>query len=262
VNWLRATPGVFVCRPKEPAFHLGDLPIATQIDDRDEYLDLFTEGASGRFRCDATPWYLSSTSATTSIAEMAPDARLVVGLRNPVDLIASLHAHHRYHGIEPEPDLETAVFSRRPPNSTDFRRSLDYLAVARVGSHLQRYRDAFSPEQIYLVRFEELGRRPAATHAALLEWLELPPMRLMSYQRHNPARSRRYEWLHRPIRWMTSNGRPAPVRAMGHRLRTANTVPGRPDAASPLRRRILDALFDDFRLLERLSGHPVTAWWA
>lgn len=138
VQWLRETPDVFVSRPKEPAFHLRDSPIEGQIDDEDVYLGLFAEGAASRYRCEAAPCYLSSEQATCSIAGMAPDALLVVGLRNPVDMIASLHAHHRYRGIEQEPDLEAAVFSPRPPDSTDFRRSLDYLGVAAVGRHLQR----------------------------------------------------------------------------------------------------------------------------
>lgn len=259
--WFRATPDVFTSTPKEPAYHVRGEPMQDRVGDRDAYLELFSESASSRYRCDATPWYLSSKTAPASIAEMAPDARLIIGLRNPVDMIASLHTHHRYSDIEAEPDLETAVFSTRAPDPTDFRRSLDYLSVARIGEQIARYREHFPAERMYLLRFEDLSAKPAETFANLLTWLQLQPVELENYEARNPGRQMRSERVGRAADWLTRKQVPRPLRAAGYRLRRANTAYGRPGVPAPVRRRIMDALHHDLQLVERLAGEPVARSW-
>ena len=227
---------------------------------RTAYLDLFRAGAASRYRCDATPWYLTAPSAPESIAELAPDARLIVGVRDPVDQIASLHAHHVYRGIEKETDLAKAVFSVRPPDPSDFRRSVDYLSVARIGEQLERYLAVFPARHVYPLPFSELERDSASSHASLLSWLGLPPTRLESYERRNAARHARVHWLSTPTEWLSRAGRARPLQALGHRLREVNTVPGRPAVAAGLRRRIMAELQSDVVLLERLTGLPASRW--
>ncbi len=260
-RWLTATPNVDMSRPKEPAFHVRDLPMTDRIDDLDAYLAGFDPSATVRYRCDATPWYLYSVKAAASIHAMEPNARLVVRLRNPVDMLASLHNHHRFVGIEREASFEKALFTPRRPHETDFRHNLDYLAVARVGEQVQRFVDTFPTEHIYFMRFDAAARDPQASHVGLLEWLDLDPKPLAEYRRLNTARRERVEHLRPITEWMTDRRRPHAVRAAGYRIRRANTIHGRSRVSVPLCRRILDELRNDIELLSELSRQDLIGQW-
>ncbi len=261
-RWLSATPDIDVCKPKEPAYHALDLPMVDRVADETAYLDSFDATRDVRYRCDATPWYLYSIKAPASIHGMSPDARLIIRLRNPVDMLASLHNHHRYVGLERQRDFTKAVFEQRPPDATDFRTSLDYLAVARVGEQAQRYIQTFSREQVWFMRFEDAARDPAQSHLGVLEWLGLPPTPLESYEHLNRSRRPRVARLRPVSDWLTNAARPHVVRAAGHRLRRANTARNTPSVPLSTRRRILDELSEDLALLSQLTGHNVKAWWS
>lgn len=260
-RWLTETPNIYVSRPKEPAYHALDLPMSDRIGDRDEYLALFAEAGKTAYRCDATPWYLYATKAAASIHDMAPDARLVVNLRNPVDMLASLHNHHRFVGIESEPDFGRAVFTPRLPNATDFRANLDYLAVGRLGEQVARFVDLFPREQIRFQRFEETTADPKRAHLALVEWLGLEPRPLRTYEALNTARRSVIEALRPATEWMTREERPRPIRMIGSRLHKVNTATKKNEVEPAVRQRILDQLEPDIALLAQLCGRDVTSWW-
>lgn len=261
-RWLSATPSVTVCRPKEPAYHAVDLPMVDRIHDYDEYLALFAGSEGDRYRCDATPWYLYSAKAPASIHDMAPEARLIIRLRNPVDMLASLHTHHRYVGLESETDFERAVFANRHPDPSDFRSQLDYLDVARVGEQAKRYLDTFSREQILFCRSRVASRNPARAHVEVLEWLGLDPVPLESYERLNQSRRPVVGSLRPVTEWMIQSDKPRPLRAIGYRVRNANTKAARTTVSAKVRRRILHELRDDLELLAEVSGLNVISWWS
>src|SRR5262245_10421681 len=76
---LARHPDVFMPPQKElNCLHYGDL------DERlDEYAAYFRDGQQTRIRCDFSVRYLASPQAPAAAARLAPDAKIVVILRNP-----------------------------------------------------------------------------------------------------------------------------------------------------------------------------------
>src|SRR5262249_50413212 len=74
-----------------------------------EYLAEF-ESCNGQHRVgEASVWYLSSCTAAREISEFTSDARILIMLRNPVDMLYSLFCELRYLGDERLPTLREAL---------------------------------------------------------------------------------------------------------------------------------------------------------
>ena len=77
--------------------------------DLDEYLAFFRGGDGAPAAIgEATAGYLYSSSALRNIREFDADAKIIAMLRNPVDLLPSLHSQLIYSFIEDEPDFARA----------------------------------------------------------------------------------------------------------------------------------------------------------
>lgn len=260
--WMNAHPDITMSRPKETGHHAVDLNMPEAISDRGEYLALFRDAGGSVLRGEATPWYLFSTAAAESIHDMSPDATIVVNLRDPVEMLSSLHHHHLYVGIETEADFRTAVLGGpRQRLGRDFRDGLDYLAVGRLGRQVARYLDFYPRSQIVCVHFDDLVDQPDETYRNLLVRLGVEPRPLAGYPHLNPARrhrSPRFERLLGPVGRAAAGNRRAA--ALHTRLDRLNTARGRasPDAAT--RAEIINALTPDMKLFSSLMGIDVSSW--
>lgn len=255
-KWITRHPDVAGGRLKEPMFHSADLPSPTHITDRDDYLNVWAGSQSAAMRLDASIWNLYSKVAASSIAQMSPDARMIVHLRDPVELLASLHNHHFFLGLEPVLDFETAVFSRRPPDPGEFRRSIDYLEVVRLAGQLHRYYEHFSKDNVTFVDFGTIERDPEEAYLKLLDDLGLKRVLLSEYAHMNFGRRQRVPGVNQRFK-----GRKSLVgRGVGKVVRRLNTTVGRPPVDPGVRRRILEAISPDIDDLAELIGRDLSEW--
>jgi Sulfotransferase family len=261
-SWLSRHPDIHMSNPKEPGYYAADLPMRNRIAERRRYLALFDAGASLQYRGEATPWYLYSRAAADAIRLDMPAAHIVVHLRNPIDLLVSLHNHHVFRGIETELDFERAVFAVRRPSTKDFRYSLDYLSVARIGDQVERFAHRFPEGQIHFVRFEQVDEQPEAAYRELLRSLGAPVVDLSDYPVMNVARRRRsmkvFAAAERFIAGSPSRWR----RSVRFRVEKLNTVAEPAEVPAELRSELTDMLEPQIRLLEKLSGEDLSAWLA
>lgn len=83
---------VFLSDPKEPNYFCSDLPERQVVSQMEDYLTLFEGALDGHsVVMEASTWYLVSRVAVANIMEFEPRARLIVMVRNPIDLVHSLH---------------------------------------------------------------------------------------------------------------------------------------------------------------------------
>lgn len=202
-EYLRAHPEVFFPERKEPHHFGRDIRSPRFVDDRAEYLRLYARGGAAPVRGDASVWYLRSRHAAEEIATFAPGARIVVMLRDPVELARSLHEHNLAIGIEDEPDLGRALdlggarASHRRLGRPAIPEFLDYLPVGRFADQLERFQRRFPPEQLHVVMYEEFADDVPGTYRRLLEWLAIDPGFQPRFERVNAARRSRNATLSR-----------------------------------------------------------------
>lgn len=149
----------------------------------DWYLDQFRGSDGSRSRGEVSHSYLSSPEAPARIAALVPDVRLLVCLREPVDRAFSdyldLVKNQQYEG-----SFEGALEA--------YPRLLDR---GRYATHLRRYLEVFSREQILVQLFDDLKRDPQAYADEVYDFLGvphevLPPSELRSRMPAGVPRSR------------------------------------------------------------------------
>ena len=61
------------------------------------------------YRGEASPGYLASMTAADEIHAVSPDAQIIIAVRDPIDVLRSLHGQLVKLGIEDEPSFDPAI---------------------------------------------------------------------------------------------------------------------------------------------------------
>ena len=178
--YLSSHPDIAFARGKEPHFFNTDMPGFRWTRTEPEYLDLFRDAGGAAAVGEASVQYLASRAAAANIAEFAPDARILVFLRDPVSFLKSYHNQLLLNMDEDIADFAAAwqasadIASRRLPPDCRDRALLDYRAAASFGAQLARYMDHFAPGQILVMDIADWKDDPRAAYLAILRSLGLP----------------------------------------------------------------------------------------
>ena len=197
-EYLRQHPQIFFPpewgRSKEPNHFCPELEIteAYAIKDRREYLDLFAEANGAIWRGDASTNYLISEAAPENIKRFCPDARILVMLRPPIDMMHSYHSELFRHGHEDIADFHEAVAASadrrnglRIPKDTGVPQCLDYLAMSRFSPQLERYLRVFGHDAVKVVLLEDMVAAPAQTFRSILQFLGVDSAFQPEFRVHN-----------------------------------------------------------------------------
>jgi hypothetical protein len=171
---LKQHPDVYASVLKEPHFYAADLPAQPHtVSDPADYQRLFAVAGDQRYRAEASVWYFYSHEAPALIAKAHPDARIVLLLRNPADMLVSLYALYLRTGNEGDTDPEAAIFRTGETRfaTTYFPFGLHYLNLLDVTGPLSRWRQFFPEERLRLMTFEDMYAAPDAGFRDLCGWL-------------------------------------------------------------------------------------------
>lgn len=279
-EYLRAHPQVFMCQPKEPHYFAEDFARHRVVDSWNAYAALFG-GATADHRAigEASVWYMYSATAIPAILDSIPHAKLIVLLRNPIDLAMSMHAQTRYNmeeDIAEFADAWRACDKRRRgelvPRRCREPKTLLYDELALLGRQLERVL-AVAPEgNARWWFYDDLVRAPHVLYAEVLDFLELehdgkadfPPVN--ARRRHRVAPLARFtEFPPKLLVTLALGVKEAlPVRRWGvlDTLRELNAqqLGGSNGANVALRREIGEFFRSDIRLLSQITGRNLDHW--
>lgn len=159
--WLTGHPQGFVPPAKEVSYFdlhhaLGPAWYATQ----------FAAAAAEQRLGDATPAYLYSDLALDRLRAAAPDARLVVLLREPASRVWSHYWFNRALGLEPRSLARALRAERRDPADAPWGLPVGYLACSRYAERLEAVTARFDREQLLVLLLDDLRTDPAGVFAA------------------------------------------------------------------------------------------------
>ena len=186
--YLKQFPEVFLPDVKEPVYFGADLEFDTRICARrsihnlPEYLRLYEGAGDFRLRGDATVWYLYSQTAAQEIQEFDPNAKIIILLRNPVDVMFALHGEFLWDCNEPIADFAEAIAAQEARRNgqqlgptTHFRQGLLYEDVVSYADQVERYFATFGRDRIHLAIFDDLVASPAQVLRSVADYLGLDP---------------------------------------------------------------------------------------
>ena len=275
-DYLRQHPAIFMPFHKEPLFFGDDLTRRYGRMSEAQYLALFREARHGQRIGEASSWYLYSESAAREIAGFAPDAQIIVMLRNPVDVMYAQHSQLIFNveedltdfaaALEAEPDRRRG---QRMPSGPLRPETLYYRHSVRYAEQLRRYHDVFGRDRVHVIVYEEFRDQTAAVYRRVLEFLGVDPSFEASFTIRNPNKRVRFPALQRLI--YQPPGlllRAVPLLRrfpLVHRLRgaalRANSIPThRPVMDPELRERLLQEMEPEITELGNLIGRDLSHW--
>jgi Sulfotransferase domain len=215
---LNEHPQIFLPEYKEPRFFAPELrpPLARETPDRpqklERYLALFADAGPDQRAGEASPQYIRSPTAAARIAELNPDARLIVILREPADFLRSYHQQMVASHEEREKDLRTAIElegSRRAEAGDGFLApQLLYSEHVRYAEQLRRLHASFPPEQVLVLIYDDFRADNEATVRQVQRFLGVDdslPLRAVVTEPIPQVRSVRLHRLRRAIRRADAN---------------------------------------------------------
>lgn len=188
-DFLAQHPDIFMSSVKSPYYFSFDLPHSPgRIANFEAYQQLFAGAEHQRVIGEATGTYLYSTVAARSIHAYNPDAKIIMILRHPVELMYSLYEERRYNLKEDMPTFETALAAeeeRRRCPPTDKGALYLYHDVVRYHDQVRRYLDLFGRERVYVATLEEFTQEPLRIYRDILRFLDVdssftPVMRIVN----------------------------------------------------------------------------------
>lgn len=200
-EYLRRHPQIFFpfndddyARVKEPNHFCPELEILEKdaIKGREDYLDLYRGSERARWRGDASTNYLFSKTAPERIKQFCPDARILIMLRPPVDMMHSYHNELVRHQHEDIVDFHEALRASedrrnglRIPECTGVPKCLDYFAISRFAVQVERYYHVFGKDTVKVVLLEDMVADPAATFRDILSFLDVDMSFQPEFRVHN-----------------------------------------------------------------------------
>ena len=271
--WLTEHPQVFMCAPKEPFFFCTDIEAYRAARTWQEYCRLF-DGADGACAVgEASTSYIRSRVAVPAILERLPQARFVVCLRNPVDMIASVHGQMVRGVREDVSDLQTALAlepARRhgdhlPPGTRE-PKDLIYSDTCALGSQLVRLYHMVDPARVHLIFMDDLRADPRKVWTDLQTFLGVPDDGRTKFTTENArALPRSIPASHLMRGLQQVKNRVMPGRSLGIGLRLARVLE-RPASAAEmtmpgaLRADLMQRFAAEIDILENLTGRDLSGW--
>ena len=127
---------------------------------------------------DKSTFHLYSQRALEAVCEHLPEARVVITLRHPVDLMLSMHQEHRKRLIEYDTDQATMIeISRGQSFQPDegVPETYSFLRFPRLKAPTLQWVEALG-DRVRVVPLSSIATDPLRTTNNILSWLEVERM--------------------------------------------------------------------------------------
>ncbi|MBT2988530.1 MAG: sulfotransferase [Candidatus Thiodiazotropha sp. (ex Ctena orbiculata)] len=180
-DYLDQHPGIFMCDPKEPHYFSEDLESYRAAKNIDEYNSLFAEARDEhKILGDASVFYMYSDCAIKNVHDYNPEAKILVMLRDPVNLVHSFHAQLLFSRQEVIDDFEEAwnLCAERKkgmsiPRTCTEPKLLYYDEIGKFHQQLDNIYKYFNKDQVMVITFNDFISNTKDKFNEVLDFLDL-----------------------------------------------------------------------------------------
>lgn len=271
-------------RPKEPHFFCSDFSFAQSAKEENEYLQRFFSHCAGREKIaiDASVWNLFSDKAVPNILKFCPRAKFIVMLRNPVDMVYSLHSQLLFNFTENIEDFQEALDAQEARKTGELKTKrpgeetiLQYYKIGKYGEQVERLFNRVAKEQIKIIIFEDFIKCPKGIYEDVLKFIGIPSDGRSEFPAINESKTHRITWLAKIlfnppvfllkiVSWVkvklniNSLGMIKTVSLVDERVNTKKKK--RPPLSEALRKELLNEFLPDIEHLETLLERNLDMW--
>lgn len=207
-SWLKDHPDIFMPQEKEPHYFAQALSNRyCRVRDENSYLNLFSDKKENQICGEASVLYGFSPDSIKAILEFNPEAKIILMMRHPIDMIVSYHGQLLVNLEEDVKLFEQAwnLQSERskgkgiPDISTD-PDLLQYSDIGRLGAHLKAIVEIVPSNQLKVICLDDLARNPKEIYADVIEFLGKKDDGRIAFNKENEASAIKYQWLEKARR--------------------------------------------------------------
>ena len=277
-------PEVCVSALIEPHYFAPDIFEGyNRFGSEDEYLKLCFSKAREKHKAvgDRSVFYLYSSVAAGKIREFDPSARVIVMLRNPVEMVYALHFQLLLNLDEDVTDFREAWElqedrrrGKRIPRACNFPKALLYRDVGLMGSQLEHFYGVFPKEQVLPVVFDDFKADTRKVYERVLHFLDVSPDGRRDFPRINLSKVQKSRFiartLGRPPRrlrdlyyfWRRKTGWRGLERVHKFLIQLGHRRQDRKPLDPEMRILLVDAFREDVEKLEHLLNRDLGHWLA
>jgi len=272
--YLRQHPDIFMARG-EPHYFGSDIQFNPSRMSEQKYLNFFSEARNEKRVGEKSTWYLYSKRAAIEIKKFCPYAKIIIQIRNPVDMLYSLHNHFVYHaGREDIRGFEAALDAEqdrrkglRIPKHARFPEHLFYSDIPRYTDQIKRYINLFGNNSVDIIIFDDFIKNTAEVYKEVLRFLRVDDEFSPQFKIFGPSRSLKITAVRDIMSdsWMTKIVKsvlPCNTRRLiGQAVsRWNSTDKPRPPIGEHLRKRLQEEFTPEVERLSELLGRDLTYW--
>ena len=178
-HYLRQHPDIYFPSLKEPHFFGSDLIRRNKAYNLNlsEYQDLFK--TDKKIIGDASTFYIFSKNSAKEIYQFNPDAKIIIILRNLVDLAHSMHSQFVFSGDEIIEDFSKAldmeydrINGKNIPKQTTIINKLFYIEnILSLPKNISLFIKYFGYNNIKFILLDEVKNKPKEVYCKILEFL-------------------------------------------------------------------------------------------
>ena len=248
------------------------------FDRPDRYARLFARAGPEQICGEASTAYLFSKAAVPAILQSNAAAKIIVMVRDPLEMVVS-HHNQKLHALE-ENERDFAMAWRLSPERAEGRmvgpkcrapRYLDYQSIGRLGEQVSRLKALVPRDQLHAIVFDDLRANPGEVFRRTLRFLGVAPDGRREFPVINARKTAAWPALDRLFRQPPAPlGRvklalkrafPGRTKAIGRAIYRRNERPQERRALGQVLRREMSAAFrDDVALLSELLNRDLSHW--
>jgi hypothetical protein len=279
-QYLCMHPSVYSPRIKEPNYFCEDFPALRGPRTELDYLALYADAiATDQCVGDASVVYMYSSVALQKIYDFNPAAKIIFMLRNPVDMVYSLHSQYLYTLNEDESDFAKAwelqserLAGRHLPRKCLEPAVLQYETMGRMSVGLHLARTIFPEDQMKILMLDDIKDLPQQTFDSVVSFLGLPPFILREFPVVNANKTNKSKL----VAGLTQRGLPGFIRRPARALKRVlgfgevsvsakldalnKTQQKRPPLAADMRQHLGRVFAAEITELEGLTGRNLDHW--
>lgn len=180
-KYLSEHDDIFISSPKEPHYFATNFDESMRtVKTEEHYFSLFKNAKKSQTCGEASIWYLYSEDALNNIAKFEPDAKIIVMIRNPADMIYSLHSQKIYSLDEDVLNFEEAwnlSWEREKGNFIPLRcrepKTLYYHKIANYKEQIDYLYRFFPKNNVKIIDFQEFQDSNLDVYKDVLAFLNI-----------------------------------------------------------------------------------------
>lgn len=203
-EYLLRHPDVYMPPCKEIHYFGSDLVYRHHDINEDDYLSLFEQCKNEKAIGEASVWYLYSKKAAEEIKAFNPEAKIIIMIRKPVDMIYSLYHHSCCVGEEPIRGFKQALDAeqqrlkgRNIPFYAYSEHQFFYRDVARYSGQIEKYYRVFDQSNIHIVLYDNFQRDTPGEYKKVLQFLGVDEAFQPEFKCYNTNKRARSRWIAR-----------------------------------------------------------------